>query len=293
MANITTYPFASQAVKYGADLVWTPMVHTDTIINNWVEAEKILNFHEIKNYLVQIIGSEPENFVKSVEIIEKKLKPLGIDLNFACPDKNIVKSGCGGFLLKQPENIIHIINAVKKNTDLPVSIKTRLGWENKKEIFDIVPLFLKAKIDLLTVHGRTVKQGFKGKADWGNIGKLKKMYPKLVICGSGDIVDWKDAQRKAEEYGVEGIMIGRSTLGRPWIFKEIKESKDYNPTINEIKKLAYDLVLKSNEIWGEKGIIESRKHFGWYFKGFEGAAGFRKKLMVASSLAQIKEILGV
>lgn len=197
MANISTYPFALQCVRYGADLVWTPMVHTDTIINNWPEAKKILDFEPsslnchsgliknynklsrnpdscirrndkengIKNYLVQIVGSDPDKFIKSVKIIEKGLDPFGIDLNFGCPDKNIVKSGCGGAMLKNPARVVEIVKAVKNATRLPLSIKTRAGWDDLNQIYKLAPELEKAGIDMLTVHPRTVKQGFRGKAD--------------------------------------------------------------------------------------------------------------------------------
>lgn len=193
MANITTYPFASQAVKYGADLVWTSMVHTDTIINNWPEAEKILNFREISNFLVQIVGSDPEKFTKSIKIIEKHLNPLGFDLNMACPDKNIIKSGCGGALMKNPELMMQIAAAAVKCTKKPVSVKTRLGWEREDEIIKLLPMFEKSGISMLTVHGRTVKQAFGGNANWEKLSKIKTKTRKMLICGSGDITSWEQA----------------------------------------------------------------------------------------------------
>ncbi len=323
MANITTYPFASQCVKYGADLVFTPMVHTDTIINNWPEAEKILNFEDpnshpehseaclparqgsidysvspqndkyigIKNYVVQIIGSEPDKVSEAIKIIDKKLKPKGIDLNFACPDKNIIKSGCGGYLMQYSDKIVEICKAAKRSTKLPISIKTRAGWDNHTDIFNILNLIQKEGINTVTIHPRTVKSGFLGVSDWNIIKEVVKMYPKLNIIGSGNIETWQDALEKQRVTKCFGVMIGRGALGKPWLFKEIKDKKDYISNFTEIKKLALDLTQKAHDIWGDKGITESKKHFAWYFKGFPGASSYRKGLMETKNLKEVKSIL--
>lgn len=291
MANITTYPFASQAVRFGADLVWTPMVHTDTILNNWPDAKKTLDFHEIKNYVVQIVGSDPQKFADSVILIEKHLKPCGIDLNFACPDKNIVKSGCGGALLQDTPLMLDIIKAVSGVTKLPVSVKTRSGWDNPEQIIALAPILWEQGISLLTVHPRTVKQGFSGEADWGVIKELKKKYPEMVICGSGDVKTWEMAIDRQKDTGCDGIMIGRGALGRPWIFEEIKKEADHPFSLDEIKKLVVELSVKAEKIWDKKGIIESRAHYANYFKGFDGASEYRKKMMQCTSLNEIKDVI--
>lgn len=291
MANITTYPFASQAGEYGADLVWTPMVHTDTIINNWPEAEKILDFENIPNYIIQLVGSKPDHFKEAIGIITKHLRPRGIDLNFACPDKNIVKSGCGGAMMNDMDTMVEIVRAMKKSTKLPVSVKTRAGWDNLEDIFLLTDRLVDAGVDMLVIHPRTVKQGFRGEADWNVVARLVSAYPDLLICGSGDVTDWQDAITKQEATGAAGIMIGRSALGKPWIFREIKEKRDCVPTLTEIKGLALDLAVKAHDIWGEKGITESKKHFAWYFRGFSGAQEYRRRLMLASTLEEVKGII--
>lgn len=291
MANITTYPFASQAIEYGADLVWTPMVHTDTILNNWPEAEKVLNFKDIHNYLAQIVGSEPDKFAEAVKIVEKNTSPLGIDLNFACPDKNIVKSGCGGALMTEPVKMYAIIRAVKEVTNLPISVKTRAGFERPDEVLEIIAHFEKLGVVMVTIHPRTVRQKFTGEANWDVIKQAKKVFPKMLICGSGDVKNWQQAQQWQVETGCDGVMIGRAALGRPWLFEEIHNSADHQFELSETKKLVLDLASKAEDIWGEKGIIESRVHFANYFRGFEGASTFRSRLMAAKNLDDIKLIL--
>jgi tRNA-dihydrouridine synthase B len=298
MANITTYPFASQAIEYGADLVWTPMVHTDTIINNWAEAEKALNFKEIKNYLVQIVGSEPEKFAESVRIIEANLSPLGIDLNFACPDKNIVKSGCGGALMQDNDKMVAIVKAVKVETDLPISVKTRAGWDNPEDIFKLAPKLWESGISLLTVHPRTVKSGFVGSADWSILKRLHDLKTErvdssdILLVGSGDIKTWQEAMMMRKKSRVDGLMIGRGALGRPWIFEEVKAQRDHPFDLDECKGRTLALAAMAFEINGEKGIIESRTHFANYFKGFPEAKGYRARLMTATTLADVQKIIG-
>jgi nifR3 family TIM-barrel protein len=295
MANITTYPFASQCAKYGADLVWTPMVHTDTVINNWEETQKIIDFKDINPYIIQLVGSEPGKFARAIKIIESKgLKPLCIDINTGCPDKNIVKSGCGGSLLKTPDKIIDIVLACKDATELPISIKTRAGYDNPDDILDLAPRLIEAGVIMLTVHPRTVKQGYSGEADWSVIKNLVSSlspHTSTVIVGSGDIKTWQEALLKQKETGCNGIMIGRGALGHPWIFAEVKEGRDLKVRGGEIKKLALDLATKADAIWGDYGIVESRKHFAWYFKGFDGAKEIRTKLMDSGTLKDVVKVL--
>lgn len=323
MANISTYPFASQCVNFGADLVFSPMIFSDAIIHNPEETLKIadLGCHPklacsefiesdsesieipdrvrndkregIKNYIVQIFGYDPENIAKAIKVVEKNLNPIGIDLNFGCPDKNVVKSGCGGAMLKDTKKLTKIVKAARNATSLPISVKTRSGWESSDEIFKLLSKLEKAGIDMLTVHPRTVKQGFREKADWSVVKKLKSEIvnrkSQMLLCGSGDILTWQEAINRQKETGCDGVMIGRGALGKPWIFKEIKDQKDHELDIREIKKLTLDLVQKAHKIWGEKGIRESRKHFAWYFRGFPGAQNYRKKLMTANDLDEIKK----
>jgi nifR3 family TIM-barrel protein len=270
------------------------MVHTDTVINNWDETRKIIDFKEIDNYVIQLVGSEPDKFAKAIKIIESKgLKPVSFDINVGCPDKNIVKSGCGGALLKTPEKIVEIVTACKKTTKVPISVKTRAGYDKLNDIYDLAPFFIDAGISMLTIHPRTVKQGYAGLADWKIIKKVKHRFKneKCKIVGSGDIRTWQEAIDKQKETGCDGIMIGRGALGKPWLFKELKERTDYSEDLAGIKALTLDLSAKADAIWGDKGIIESKKHYAWYFRGFDGAKELRTALMGAKNLDDVKKIL--
>lgn len=308
MAGITNYPFASQCYDFGADILWTPMIHTDVILNNLDEALKIIDFSSFYNwapnstpvnykkklkeikYIVQVVGSDPSDFKKAINVLEVKINPNGYDINMGCPDKNIVKSGCGGSLMNSPKLALEIIRSTKSVTKKPVSVKTRAGFDNYDDIFELVPNLINTGVDAITIHPRTVKQGYGGEANWEIIKnlKLKIKNEKCILIGSGDIKTWQEALQKIDESGVDGLMIGRGALGRPWIFKEIKEKRDYKPDIEEIKSLVFDLSKKANEIWRKKGIIESRKHYGWYFRGFPGAKEARSALMKATNLKEVE-----
>jgi tRNA-dihydrouridine synthase len=223
------------------------------------------------------------------------LNPFSFDINAGCPDKNIVKSGCGGALLRTPEKIIDIVTACKDATNLPISIKTRAGYDNLDDIFDLAPKLIAVGIAMLTVHPRTVKQGYTGAADWGVIRKLKSSYlPPLtstLIVGSGDVNSWQEALERQQETLCDGVMIGRGALGKPWIFEEIKNRKNHPQSEDEIRSLVIDLAEKADDIWGDVGIRESRKHFAWYCKEFDGAKDLRTRLMQVSSLADVKKTL--
>lgn len=289
MAGISTYPFASQCADFGADVVWSPMVHTDALIHNSKESLKFIDQKDIKNFIIQIVGSNPENFKEATKIVTNKLKPIGIDINAGCPDKNIVKSGCGGALMKDPKLLVSIVDAVKGETMLPVSVKIRAGFDNHNDVFNIANI-LDGKISLLTVHPRKVTEMYRNKADWSVIKKLKQKIS-TPVCGSGDIKTWQDVYEKIKETTCNGVMIGRGALGKPWIFKEIKDRKKYESNLNEAKNLTLDLAKKADKLWGDKGIVESRKHFVWYFKGFDGAQKYRADLMCAGNLNDVTKIL--
>lgn len=294
MANITTYPFAYQCIKYGADIVWTPMVHTDTVINNWEASRKIIDFMDIDNYIIQLVGSGSKDFEKAIKTIEKnKIKPLAFDINTGCPDKNILKSGCGGELLKNTKKITEIVKSAKESTNTPISIKTRSGYQDGEYVYSLVPRLIDLGVDLITIHPRTVIQRYSGKADWSVVKNVKSKMTseKCILVGSGDVKAWQEAYINQEYVKCEGIMIGRGTLGKPWIFKEIKEKKDYFPDKDEIKSIAIDISEKTEKIWGDRGIIEARKHYGWLFRGFLGAKETRHKLMSATNLEEVKKIL--
>jgi len=289
MAGISTYPFASQCLKYGADLVFSPMLHTDFVTNNIEEAIKIADYGNCR-YIIQLVGSEPHKFIKAINLLQKSTNSIGFDLNMGCPDKNTVKSGCGGALMKNFDLSIDIVKAMKSATSKPISVKTRVGYDNENDIFKLVEKLENENVSLLTIHPRKVIQMYRGKASWGIIKRVKKS-TKIPICGSGDIKDYHQALKKHKETACDGLMIGRGALGKPWIFKEIKEEKKIEISQDEIKNIVTEISKEANRIWGNKGIIELRKQYAWFFKNTKNAKELREKLVKASTYDEVIEIL--
>lgn len=286
-----------------------------------IKTLELIRFSKEENpFLVQIFGSDIEhmtfaakyiasgewhkNYIKllaishqptaGLEIENWKLKiasiPQGIDVNMGCPAKDIVKQGAGSALMKNPELASKIIKSIKKNIKIPVTVKTRLGWSDPKEIFDFAKIVEDSGADMIAIHGRTYKQGFSGQADWETIYKVKKTL-KIPVIGNGGI-DINSLPLNPYHLSLDGIMIGQGALGNPWIFENLK-SKTLNLKISldEKKKVILEHAKLTQELKGERGVIEFRKHLGWYFKGTPDAAKIRSKLAEINSLEDLKNLL--
>lgn len=300
MAGYTDSAFRLICRQLGADVVVTELVSADAIFyhaKNWYKDEEgewqstkgkdetleMLKFMEGERPIViQLFGKFPNKFAFAAKWISENLKPDGIDINMGCPARKVVGSDHGAALLKYPDLACDIVRAVKENTDLPVSVKTRLGWDNDETILSFAPLLWHAGISALTIHGRSYKDGFKGRARWDNIFKVKELIPELVVIGNGDIDSISSQEEKA---ALDGFAIGRATFGQPWIF-----SKD-KVTENELKEIILKHAMLAFETKGEHGIIEFRKHLLLYLKGFPGAKDLRKQATTIESLPEINELV--
>jgi len=289
--GITSSPFRRVCRKMGADIVFSEMIAAEAVYYKSKKTLDMMRFSEDERpIIIQIFGNDMEKMAEAAKYIEKEIKPDGIDINMGCPAKKVVSGGRGSALLLDPKKAIELAEAVRNATKLPLSIKTRIGWEK----FDIQPLikeFERVGIDAITIHARTKTQGFAGKPDLDAIKEIKKLV-KIPIIGNGGIKSVKDANEMLKATNCDGIMIGRGALGNPWIFKSIKEGKDYKPSFEEIKKLVFwHLDMSFEEFGSKKGIFDMRKHYGWYFKEFDGASDLRKKLVVAESKEEVKKII--
>lgn len=316
MAGYTDSAFRMLCKDFGADVVITELVSADAIAfgkfkvtksvkKTVVSASKnhstaeLLSFYEKERPIViQLFGKNPENFAKASKWIWQNLKPDGIDINMGCPARKVVGSDHGAALLKNPTLACEIVKTVKENCNCPVSVKTRLGWEKDDEILAFAPLLADAGISAITIHGRTYKDGFKGKARWENIYKVKKMMGEgLIVVGNGDVGSITNSQLPIHNKisntqnliprtELDGIAIGRATFGRPWIFDSKLQPTNYNlqTIIMRHAKLAIDTK-------GEHGIIEFRKHFLAYLKGFPEAKALRAEAVKVETLKEIAEIV--
>lgn len=306
MAGFSDSAFRQICKKNGADVLYSEMASTAALYyleknprkkllakGERLESEKtldILRFEKTKEkyFVAQIFGSNPEHFVVATRIITEKIKPDGIDINFGCPVPKIIKQGAGAGLMKDLSRSREIIKAVLDNTDLPVSIKIRLesGQVNFKDFLQNIS---DLPISALMIHGRTLKQGFVGNADFKAIKEARK-YFKGIILANGGIYDLKEAQKALKESNAEGLGLGRGVLGRPWLFKEIKKNKVINKSKAGILKLLLEHAELGHKLKGKQATRELRKNLCWYLKNFEGASKLREALVKAKSLKEVEKI---
>jgi len=299
MEDITDSAFRHLCKCYGADLMFTEFVSADALIREAEKSKRKLRFDVSERPLgIQIFGNNTESVVAAARIAEE-VKPDFIDLNFGCPVRKIVDKGGGAALLKDIPKMITMVSEVVKNVSIPVSAKTRLGWDEKNIVIcELAEQLQDAGVAMLTIHGRTKSQMYKGVADWEYIGKVKNN-PRMQIpvIGNGDIDCPEKAKYAKDNYGVDGVMIGRAAIGNPWIYKEIKEYLRTGnhlppPLISErIDVLMRHLKSSVNNKGERTAILEMRKHYSGIFRALPDFKPFRMKLVVADTFSEVEEIL--
>lgn len=299
MEDVSDPPFRAVCKTYGADLMYTEFISSEGLIRDAAGCLKKLDIYEYERPIgIQIFGGDDESMGKAAEVAAA-VKPDLIDINYGCPVKNVACKGMGAGILRDLPKMIRITEAVVKSTHLPVTVKTRLGWDdNTKNVEEVAERLQDIGIAALTIHGRTRVQMYKGNADWSLIGKIKNN-PRIhiPIFGNGDIDSPEKALEYKNRYGVDGIMIGRASIGYPWFFREVKHflatsSKLNPPTLDERldvcrKHLDFSIQWKGQHL----GIVEMRRHYYNYFKGFENIKHFRSRLVQTDSLDEIHQTL--
>lgn len=299
MADYTDQPFSliCRDVSGGNFVIYREMVSAEAIVRG---NQKTLAMCKISKkerpVIIQLFGDKPKVLAEAASVVCKEFKPDGIDINMGCPAPKIAqKTRAGAALMRHPDLAEDIVKTIKNlKLNVPLSIKTRLGWNNSDDIFDFAKRMENAGVDFIAVHGRTKAQGYSGIADWIKIGELKKKI-KLPIIANGDVLNAVDAKKCLEITGAEGLMIGRGALGNPWIFKQITDSK-----IKISKKEFINVILRHADLhlerYGERGMITFRKHLVWYFHGqrahgIENLKKIRTQLVRISSKAELSAIL--
>lgn len=299
MEDVSDPPFRAVCKQHGADLMYTEFISSEGLIRNAIKSRQKLDIFDYERPIgIQIFGGDEESMALSAQIVDA-VNPDLLDINFGCPVKKVVCKGAGAGILKDLPKMIKVTEAVVKSTSLPVTVKTRLGWdEQSKNVEEVAERLQDVGIQALTVHGRTRAQMYKGEADWTLIAKIKEN-PRIhiPIFGNGDI----DSPQKALEYknrfGVDGIMIGRAAIGYPWIFNEIKHYFVTGellaaPTIADRVAVCRTHFQKSIEWKGNwVGIVEMRRHYSQYFKGINHFKEYRNRLVTVDSAEEIHEIL--
>lgn len=299
MEDVSDPPFRYVCKQNGADLMYTEFISSEGLIRDAAKSRQKLDIFEYERPIgIQIFGSDIEHMREAAEIASQ-VNPDLIDINYGCPVKQVACRGAGASLLQDVDKMVAMTRAVVEAAHLPVTVKTRLGWDdNTKNVYEVAERLQDVGIQALTIHGRTRAQMYKGFADWSLIRQIRKNPRiKIPIFGNGDIDSPQKAAAWRMEYEVDGMMIGRAAIGYPWIFREIKhyfETGEHleKPTITERIAACTTHLTKSIEWKGPKtGIFEMRRHYANYFKGLENFKEYRMKLVTAHELDEVLEIL--
>lgn len=301
MEDVTDPAFRLLCKRFGADMVYSEFISSDALIRSIKSTERKLEIYDQERPVaIQLYGRDVESITEAAKIAETA-KPDIIDLNFGCPVKKVAGKGGGAGLLKDIPKMMEIINSVAKNVKIPVTVKTRLGWDNNSKIITTIAEQIQDNgAQALTIHGRTRAQMYTGEADWTLIGEVKNNPRiKIPIIGNGDITTPERAKECFDKYGVDAIMIGRGSIGQPWIFEEIKHYL-YNNSKLERKKFKFYLEILKEQVKNNieradeiRGILHSRRHIAAtpLFKGIDHFKQTKIKILRADTKKELFELM--
>ena len=299
MEDVSDPPFRAVCKDKGADLMYTEFISSEGLIRDAIKSRKKLDIFEYEKPVgIQIFGGDEESLSLAAKIVDVTNPDL-LDINFGCPVKKVALKGAGAGVLKDVDLMVRLTSAVVKSTSLPVTVKTRLGWDdNTRNIEEVAERLQDVGIKALAIHGRTRTQMYKGEADWTLIGKVKNNPRiKIPIFGNGDIDSPEKALEYKNRYGIDGIMIGRAAIGYPWIFNEIKhffKTGEHlpSPTVEDRVQVARKHLHFSVDWKGPVvGINEMRRHYANYLKGLPNIKEYRTKLVTLTQVEEIDEVL--
>jgi tRNA-dihydrouridine synthase B len=303
MAGVTDAAFRAMLAEYGkpssakategkSDAIWTEMISADGVKHRGEEAfEAETMFSQAERPIImQIFGGDPDNVRLTAEMARKKGFD-GIDINMGCPDANVEKQGAGACLIKNPETARKVISALKEGAgEIPISVKTRLGYSEKRETDEWIGMIANEGPAAITIHGRTRNEKRKGEADFEAVGEaaklIKKINPEIIVLGNGDIKSVAEGEEKCHKYGLDGYMVGRALIGNPWFFAGIMATGEERITA----------AIRHTEIFrelleGKKSFDTLKTHYGEYMSGFAGAKEIRSELMNAKNIEEAEKIL--
>jgi len=287
MEDVSDPPFRALCKEQGCDMMYTEFISVEGLIRDADKSVQKLDIYDYERPVgIQIFGAEEDSMRRAAEIVEEA-KPEVLDINFGCPVKKVVCKMAGAGILQDIPKMVELTKTIVESTSLPVTVKTRLGWDDQTiRIEEVAERLQDVGIKALSIHGRTRKQMYKGEADWTRIGNIKDNHRiHIPIFGNGDINSPQKAVEYKNRYGVDGIMIGRASIGYPWIFREIKHFVATGeildpPTIEERVEAARKHLTHSIEWKGERlGIVEMRRHYTNYFRGFRNIKPYRARLV--------------
>ena len=287
MEDVSDPPFRALCKENGADVVYTEFISSEGLIRNAAKSIQKLDIYEKERPVgIQIFGANLDSMMRSIEIVEKT-KPDIIDINFGCPVKKVVCKGAGAGILKDIPKMVKLTEHIVKHTKIPVTVKTRLGWDhNSIKILEVAERLQDVGCAAISIHGRTRAQMYKGDADWSYISQVKnnqRMY--IPVFGNGDVNTPERAIEMRDRYGLDGAMIGRASIGNPWFFNHVKHfinTKKYlpPPTLTQRVKTARRHLEMSIKWKGPiLGVLETRRHYANYFKGYPNFKSYRKQMV--------------
>lgn len=299
MEDVSDPPFRALCKTQGVDMMYTEFISSDGLVHDAAKSLQKLDIYEYERPIgIQYFGAQVESMVKAAAIVEAA-NPDVIDINYGCPVKKVACKMAGAGILQDIPRMIKLTKAIIDSTNKPVTVKTRLGWDDKSiNIVEVAERLQDIGVQAIAIHGRTRKQMYKGEADWSYIGQVKEN-PRMHIpvFGNGDIDSPQKAKAYRDRYGVDGIMIGRASIGYPWIFREIKHYFATGellppPTVKERVDAARQHLRHAIEWKGVKlGVLETRRHYANYFRGFPHIKPFRTRLVTTDEPEELFRIL--
>ena len=299
MEDVSDPPFRRLCKQHGADMLYSEFISSEGLIRDAIKSRQKLDIFDYERPVgIQIFGGDEEAMALSAKIVAT-VNPDLVDINFGCPVKKVVSKGAGAGVLKDIDLMVRLTKAVVNSTSLPVTVKTRLGWDEQSiNIEEVAERLQDVGISALTIHARTRSQMYKGHSDWSYIAKVKNNQRIVIpIFGNGDIDSAEKALEYRNKYGVDGIMIGRAAIGYPWIFEEIKHYFATRqllppPTMADRVEAVRNHLLWSVEWKGERqGVLEMRRHYANYFKGIPNFKPYRQQLVTLDSVEEILKVL--
>ena len=299
MEDVSDPPFRALCKEQGADVVYTEFISSEGLIRDAAKSVMKLDIYEKERPVgIQIFGANLESMLRSVEIVEAS-KPDIIDINFGCPVKKVVSKGAGAGILKDIDLMVSLTKAMVEHTSLPITVKTRLGWDEETiKIVEVAERLQDVGCKAIAIHGRTRKQMYKGAADWAPIAAVKnnpRMH--IPVFGNGDVNTPERAKEMRDSFGLDGAMIGRASIGNPWFFREVQHylktgKKFLNPTMSERIEAARRHLQMAIDWKGEKlGVFETRRHYTNYFRGIPHFKEYRMKMVTSDDSIDVFNVI--
>ena len=299
MEDVSDPPFRALCKEQGADVVYTEFISSEGLIRDAAKSVMKLDIYEKERPVgIQIFGANLESMLRSVEIVEAS-KPDIIDINFGCPVKKVVSKGAGAGILKDIDLMVSLTKAMVEHTSLPITVKTRLGWDEETiKIVEVAERLQDVGCKAIAIHGRTRKQMYKGAADWAPIAEVKnnpRMH--IPVFGNGDVNTPERAKEMRDSFGLDGAMIGRASIGNPWFFREVQHylktgKKLLNPTMSERIEAAKRHLQMAIDWKGEKlGVFETRRHYTNYFRGIPHFKEYRMKMVTSDDSIDVFNVI--